>query len=251
MSSSQCQSLNVSVVFLLCHLLNLKSKQTTRNCPLIWQVKMWSLTFYVISLVYSCTRSSGEAWAKQQQADETAWFCAVNLQLPNHKYRWDDQFYIQVSFWLQFPVSPVVVLKMNDERWTWDRAHQIARSPHDYFQWATPCLLSGWREFSPLCIGTRFFFLKTYKMLPSCLWGVSLTHPVLAALCGEFLLHIPCWLLFLCGEFFLRVVVEVLLYVHRNRRFIRDGSGQKSRTSTFTQLLSTASHLYIPCWLFM
>ena len=30
---------------------------------------------------------------------------------------------------------------------------------------------------------------------------------------------------FLCGEFFLHVVVEVLLCVHRNRRFIRDRSG--------------------------
>ena len=66
------------------------------------------------------------------------------------------------------------------------------------------------REFSPLCIGTRFFFLKTYKMLPSCLWGVSLTHPVLAALCGEFILHV--------------VVEALLIYVHRNRRFIKDGS---------------------------
>ena len=34
------------------------------------------------------------------------------------------------------------------------------------------------------------------------------------------------------------VVVEVLLYVHRNRRFIRDGEPRTS-TSTFTQLLSS------------
>ena len=26
------------------------------------------------------------------------------------------------------------------------------------------------------------------------LWGVSLTHPLLASLCGELLLHIRCWL---------------------------------------------------------
>ena len=34
------------------------------------------------------------------------------------------------------------------------------------------------------------------------MWGVSLTHPVLASfLCGEFLLHIPCWLHFYVGSF--------------------------------------------------
>ena len=35
-----------------------------------------------------------------------------------------------------------------------------------------------------------------------CVWGVSLTHPVLASfLCGDFLLHIPCWLHFYVGSF--------------------------------------------------
>ena len=34
------------------------------------------------------------------------------------------------------------------------------------------------------------------------MWGVSLTHPVLASiLSGEFLLHIPCWLQFYLGSF--------------------------------------------------
>ena len=34
------------------------------------------------------------------------------------------------------------------------------------------------------------------------MWGVSLTHPVLASfLCGEFLLHIPCWLNVYVGSF--------------------------------------------------
>ena len=33
----------------------------------------------------------------------------------------------------------------------------------------------------------------------------------------------------------LRRVVEVLLYVHRNRRFIRDGREPRTSTSTFTQ----------------
>ena len=34
---------------------------------------------------------------------------------------------------------------------------------------------------------------------------------------------------------------EELLYVHRNRRFIRDGE-PRTATSTFTQLLSSANH---------
>ena len=34
------------------------------------------------------------------------------------------------------------------------------------------------------------------------MWGVSLTHPMLTLfLCGEFLLHIPCWLHFYLGSF--------------------------------------------------
>ena len=32
-------------------------------------------------------------------------------------------------------------------------------------------------------------------------WGVSITHPVLAFTCGEFLLHIPCWLYIYLGSF--------------------------------------------------
>ena len=39
-------------------------------------------------------------------------------------------------------------------------------------------------------------------------------------------------------EFFSEVVVEALLYIHRNRRFIRDGEPGMS-TSTFTQLLNS------------
>ena len=37
------------------------------------------------------------------------------------------------------------------------------------------------------------------------------------------------------------VVVEVLLYVHRNRRFMRDGE-PRTATSTFTHLLSSANY---------
>ena len=167
---------NVSVVFLLWHLLNLKSKQITRNCPLIWQVKMWSLIFYVISLVYSCTRSSGEAREKRQQADEIA-FCAVNLQsyqtinideMTNftHRFGFDFSFLISLLlFW----------------RWTTKDGHETAHTKSRGHHTTTSngrrhVSCQDAREFSPLSIGTRFFFLKTYKMLPSCLWGVFLTR---------------------------------------------------------------------------
>ena len=207
----QCHNhdnINVSVVFLLWHLLNLKSKQITRNCPLIWHVKMWSLTLYVISLVYSCTRSSGEAREKRQQADEIA-FCAVNLQ-SYQSINIDEMTNFTHRFGFSFLFSLLLF-------WSWttkdghETAHTKSRGHHTTTSNGRRhvCCQDA-REFSPLCIGTRFFFMKTYKILSSCLWGVYLTHPVLAALCGEFLLHIPCWLLFfLCGEFFLHVVVEL------------------------------------------
>ena len=41
-----------------------------------------------------------------------------------------------------------------------------------------------------------------------------------------------------------RWLVEVLLYVHRNRRLIRDGE-PRTATSTFTQLLSSATEMGI------
>ena len=45
------------------------------------------------------------------------------------------------------------------------------------------------------------------------IWGVSLTHPVLASfLCREFLLHIPCWL-HLCGEFPLHIPCWLHFYL--------------------------------------
>ena len=40
-------------------------------------------------------------------------------------------------------------------------------------------------------------------------------------------------------------VIKVLLYVHRNRRFIRDGE-PKTSTSTFTQLLTSAFLSFLP-----
>ena len=70
----------------------------------------------------------------------------------------------------------------------------------------------------------------THSMLASfffsfLVWGVSLTHPVLASfLSGEFLLHISC-LLFFCGEFLLSLSL-------RTDSFL------------FGEFLS-----HIPCWL--
>ena len=45
-------------------------------------------------------------------------------------------------------------------------------------------------------------------------------------------------------EDLLQSLVEALLYVHRNRRLIRDGEPRTS-TSTFTQLLSSALGLLL------
>ena len=47
-----------------------------------------------------------------------------------------------------------------------------------------------------------FFFFFFFWSLSLFIWGVSLTHPVLASfLSGEFLLHIPCWIYFSEGSF--------------------------------------------------
>ena len=55
--------------------------------------------------------------------------------------------------------------------------------------------------------GFFFFLLALFRhtMLPFyfifLILGVSITHPVLAFTCGEFLLHIPCWLYIYLGSF--------------------------------------------------
>ena len=44
-----------------------------------------------------------------------------------------------------------------------------------------------------------YIFLNIYIFL---IWGVSLTHPMFALfLCGDFFLHVPCWLHFYLGSF--------------------------------------------------
>ena len=46
------------------------------------------------------------------------------------------------------------------------------------------------------------------------MWGVSLTHPVLASfLCGEFILHIPCWLLLFIWRISLTHPMLVSLFI--------------------------------------
>ena len=63
-----------------------------------------------------------------------------------------------------------------------------------------------------------FFFFNqaslphTFRASFIFIWGVSLTHPVLASpLCGEFLLHILCWLYFYLGSFSYTSLASVFL----------------------------------------
>ena len=56
-----------------------------------------------------------------------------------------------------------------------------------------------WGEWGGGGGGGKFFFISRVGFI--FMWGVSITHPVLASfLCGEFLLHIPCWLHFYVGS---------------------------------------------------
>ena len=84
------------------------------------------------------------------------------------------------------------------------------------------------------CLGNFFY---TFHACLSFLWGVSLTHPMLGFLllllllfllfkCGEFLLHIPCWLHIYEGNF-----------------------SYTSRAGFFLLLLSGEFLLHIPCLL--
>ena len=66
--------------------------------------------------------------------------------------------------------------------------------------------------------------------------GVSLTHPELASfLCGEFLLHIPCWLL----SFFLLLLLFLYIFIW----------GVSLIHSMLASFLSGEFLLHIPCWL--
>ena len=90
------------------------------------------------------------------------------------------------------------------------------------------------------------------------IWGVSLTHPVLASYsCGEFLLHIPYWLYFLSGEFLLHIPCLLLLILFICGEFLLDIPcwlyfylGNFSYTFRAGFIFSGEFLLHIPCWLF-
>ena len=70
------------------------------------------------------------------------------------------------------------------------------------------------------------------------IWGVSLTHPMLASFfCGEFFLQIPCWLYFSVGSFSL---THPMLASFSNL-------GSFSYTSRTVFIFSAESLFNIPC----
>ena len=85
------------------------------------------------------------------------------------------------------------------------------------------------------------------------IWGVSLTHRVLASFfCGEFLLHIPCWLVFIWG-----VSLPSWLYFYLGRFsytsrscFIFLWGVSLTHPMLVSFLFSSGEFLFhIPCWL--
>ena len=94
---------------------------------------------------------------------------------------------------------------------TWEFLLHIPRWPHFYagsFSYTSRAVVVVFVCFLCwlLCVGS-FSYTSCAGFL---MWGVSLTHPVLASLCGEFLLHILCWLLCVgsfsymyCASFFM------------------------------------------------
>ena len=90
-----------------------------------------------------------------------------------------------------------------------------------------------------------------------CIWGVSLTHPMLALFfCGEFLLHVPCWFLFFkFGEFLLHIPCWSYLYLGSFSYTSRIGFIFMWGVSLTHPLLASFFYLetefllHIPCWL--
>ena len=97
------------------------------------------------------------------------------------------------------------------------------------------------------------------------IWGVSLTHPVLAAflfifyfyfLSGEFLLHIPCWIYFFVGSFSYTSRARFVFFFffwgvslpHR-AGFIFIG-GVSLTHPVLASFLYWEFPLHIPCWIF-
>ena len=80
------------------------------------------------------------------------------------------------------------------------------------------------------------------------IWGVSLTHPMLASfLSGEFLLHIPCWIHLYLGRFSYISYAGFIFYF-----FINLGSFSYTFCTSFLsgEFLSGEFLLHIPCLLY-
>ena len=84
--------------------------------------------------------------------------------------------------------------------------------------------------------------------------GVSLTHPMLTSfLSGEFLLHIPCWLLFLFWEFLLHIPYYFNFYLGSFSYTYRAGFifiwGVSLTHPVLASFFCGEFLLHIPCWL--
>ena len=95
-----------------------------------------------------------------------------------------------------------------------------------------PVLAAFYFYWGSFCYSSRAGFILS--------WGVSLTHPMLDLLfCGEFLLHIPCLLLFLnLGSF-----------SYTSRAGFIFMWGVSLQHPVLTSLLCGEFLLHIPCWL--
>ena len=85
------------------------------------------------------------------------------------------------------------------------------------------------------------------------IWGVSLTHPVLASiLSGEFLLHIPCWLQFYLGSFSYTSRAGFFFHVGSFSETSRAGYnfnwGVSLTHPVLASILSGEFLVHIPCW---
>ena len=96
--------------------------------------------------------------------------------------------------------------------WGVSLTHPVLISLLEEFLLHIPCWFLYWRSFSYTSRAGFFFFLSFFFFLGSFsytthisfnfIWGVSLTHTVLAfILSAGFRLHMPCWLHFYLGSF--------------------------------------------------
>ena len=94
-----------------------------------------------------------------------------------------------------------------------------------------------------------FFYLGSFSYTSHAdfifIWGVSLTHPTLALFfCGEFLLHVPCWLFF----FFLFSFSNLVRFSSTSHAGFIFLWGV-SLTPALASFLCGEFLLHIPCWL--